>query len=219
MAPYRIVLADDHAILREGIRKMIDDAPGMKVVGEACDGIELLEVLRSIPADMVVLDVSMPRMGGIEAAGEIQKFNPRLDILFLSMHGQQKYLFLAVKAGAKGYLLKENSGTELIEAIRSIRNGGTYLSPLLLREMPEDLIGIFRNNVKFDDEPLSLRERQVIKLVAEGRTSNEIADLLGISAHTVNNHRKNIKRKLGIRKNAELVKYAIRKGYDSTPLD
>lgn len=213
MNPYRIVLADDHVILREGIKKMINETNGLKVVGEAGDGLELLRLVARTVPDMVILDISMPKMRGIEAAQEIRKRHSGIEVLFLSMHNKQEYLYLAVKAGAKGYMLKEDTGSELIRAIETIRSGSTYLSPLVLKELPHDLIGIFRGNRRFQDDPLTARERQVLKLVAEGCTSREISELLFISVHTVHNHRKNIKKKLNIKTNTELVKYAIKKGY------
>lgn len=213
MNTYRIILADDHVILREGIKKIINDTKGLSVIGEACDGLELLKLIQKKRPDMVILDISMPRLRGIEAACEIKKNHPWVEILFLSMHKKQEYLHLAVKAGAKGYLLKEDTGSELIQAIQTIRSGSTYLSTLILKELPHDSIGIFRGNYRYNEDPLTDRERQILKLVAEGRTSKEIAELLFISVHTVHNHRKNIKRKLNVKKNADLVKYAVQKGY------
>ncbi len=213
MKPYRIVLADDHAILREGIRKMIDDTSGLTVVGEAGDGLELLRLVHHCDPHMVIVDIAMPGLRGIEAAHEIRKTHPQVEILFLSMHKTSEYLYLAVQVGAKGYLLKEDTGSELLRAIDAIRRGGTYLSPLIRQELPHDLMNLFRGDHHYDDDPLTSRERQVLKLVAEGRTSREIAALLFISVHTVNNHRKNIKRKLNIQKNTDLVRYALQKGY------
>jgi len=162
---------------------------------------------------MVVLDVSMPKLRGIEAAREIKRQYPEAKILFLSMYKKKEYLRLAVAAGAEGYLLKEDTGFELIHAIDTIRHGRTYLSSFILKEAPEDLIGICRGNRKLGGDPLTMREREVLKLVGEGKTSKEIARMLFISPYTVNNHRKNIKRKLNIRKNADLIKYAIQHGY------
>ena len=213
MSKYRIVLADDHAMLREGIKGIIDESQGLEVVGEASDGLALLQLLKKIHADMVVLDVSMPKLRGLEAAREIRRQYPEMKVLFLSMYKKIEYLRLAVEAGAEGYMLKEDTGLELIRAINSIRNGHTYLSPLLLKEAPEDLIGVCRGNHRLRDDPLTPREREVLQLVGEGKTSKEIAAMLFISPNTVNNHRKNIKRKLNIRKNADLIKYAIRHGF------
>jgi DNA-binding NarL/FixJ family response regulator len=218
MTPYRIVLADDHIMLREGIKRMIEETRGLAVVGEAGDGLELLRLLIHQVPDMVILDISMPRLRGLEAASEIRKRHPGVAILFLSMYKKQEYLYLALQAGAKGYLLKEDTGTELIHAIQAIRSGRTYLSSLILKEMPHDLIGLIQGNHRYDGDPLTSRERQVLQLVAEGKTSREIAAALCVSVHTVNNHRKNIRHKLNISTNAELIQFAMRKGYAPEPV-
>lgn len=213
MTVYNIVLADDHAMLREGIKKIINGSKGMKVIGEASDGLMLLKLLkRSIP-DMVILDVSMPKLRGIEAAQEIHKQLPEVAILFLSMHKGREYLEKALAAGARGYVVKEDSGSELIHAIQTIRCGGSYLSPMMMKELSDDPLGICRGQGRLTEDPLTTREREILQLIADGKTSKEIAQLLFISIHTVNNHRKNIKHKLVIRKNADLVKYALKHGY------
>ncbi|CAB5156594.1 hypothetical protein D3OALGA1CA_4768 [Olavius algarvensis associated proteobacterium Delta 3] len=213
MSAYRIVLADDHAMLREGIKSIIDETRNLQVVGEASDGLALLQLLKKISTDMVVLDVSMPKLRGIEAAREIKRQYPEIKILFLSMYKKREYLRLAIAAGAEGYLLKEDTGFELIHAIDTIRHGRTYLSSFILKEAPEDLIGICRGYRRRGEDLLTTREREVLKLVGEGKTSKEIARMLFISPNTVNNHRKNIKKKLKIRKNADLIKYTLQKGY------
>lgn len=215
MTPYRIILADDHVMLRDGIKKIINETKGMQVVAEASDGLELLQLVKQHIADMVILDISMPRLRGIEAAQEIRKRYPHVKTLFLSMYKTKEYLHLALSAGAMGYMLKEDTGSELIHAIEAIRNGKTYLSPLIVKDLPDDFIGIGYGDGDPYDDPLTSRERQILKLIAEGKTSKEVSALLFISIHTVNNHRKNIKNKLKIRKNADLVKYAIQQGYVS----
>lgn len=213
MTPYRIILADDHVMLRDGIKKIINETSGMRVVAEVSDGLELLQQMKQLSVDLVILDISMPRLRGIEAAQEIRKSHPHVKTLFLSMYKTKEYLHLALSAGAKGYLLKEDTGSELIHAIKAVRKGKTYLSPLFLEDLPDDLIGICSGNVQLTSDPLTPRERQIIKLIAEGKTSKEIAILLFISIHTVNNHRKNIKKKLKIYNNADLIKYAMQRGY------
>jgi DNA-binding NarL/FixJ family response regulator len=210
-SPYRIIVADDHTLMREGIKKIIDEKRDLKIVGEARDGLELLQMLKHTVPDMVVLDIAMPKLRGIEAAQEIKKLYPGVAVLFLSMH--KEYVHLTLSTGAKGYILKEDTSSELLRAIDTIRKGGTYLSPLLLEDIPQDLVGYGRWIDRLEAEPLTTREREVLKLIAEGKTSREIARLLFISAHTVNNHRRNIKNKLNIRKNADLVKYALQQGY------
>jgi DNA-binding NarL/FixJ family response regulator len=210
---YRIVLADDHAMLREGIKNIIDSSNGMAVVGEASNGLLLLSLLKRKTPDMVILDVAMPKLRGIEAAQEIRKRFPEVAILFLSMHKSREYIEKALAAGASGYVVKEDSGSELIQAIKTIQGGGSYLSPLILKELSGDPIGICRGEGRLTEDPLTPRERQILQLIADGKTSKEIAQLLFISIHTVHNHRKNIKTRLSIRKNADLVKYALRHGY------
>lgn len=213
MKRYRIALADDHVMLREGIKKIINESKGMEVVGEASDGMMLLTILKRANPDMAILDISMPNLRGIEAAQEIRRCFPAVAILFLSMHKSREYLQKALAAGAKGYVLKEDSGSELIHAIETIRSGGSYLSPMLMEELSEDPIGICSGLRQFPEDPLTTRERQILQLIADGKTSREIAQLLFISIHTVHSHRKNIKRKLAIRQNADLVRYALKHGY------
>jgi DNA-binding NarL/FixJ family response regulator len=217
-APYRIFLADDHIMFRKGIRKIIEEIPGLEVVGEVGDGIKVLETLKkskTLP-HMVILDISMPNLRGIEATREIKKAFPDIKILILTMHKSKEYLYHAFLSGAEGYLLKEESDTELVSAIETIQEGQTYISPLFSIELPEDLL----QKCKGDElkpllEPLSFREKEVLKLIAEGKTSKEIAFLLSISIRTVHHHRDNIMNKLNIRNIADLVKYAIQKGYTS----
>lgn len=213
MSPYRIVLADDHTIMREGIKKIIETSKGMEVVGEASDGFELLNLLKKITPHMVILDISMPKLRGVEATREVKVAYPDIEILILSMHKKKEYVYHAFSAGAKGYLLKEDTGTELFSAIETIRRGEIYLSPLLSRELAVDFIETLSRDNKFSKEPLTNREREVLKLLAEGMASKEIAALLFISVRTVQEHRANIRKKLNLKNTANLVKYAIRKGY------
>ncbi len=213
MKTYRIILADDHVILREGIKKIINDTATLEVVGEASNGMALLALVQRAAPDMVILDVAMPKLRGIEAALEIQRQYPHVAILFLSMHKSREYLEKALASGAKGYVVKEDSGHELIHAIQTIQRGGSYLSPMMMKELSDDPIGICRGRSRGTQDPLTPRERQVLQLIADGKTSKEIAQLLFISIHTVHNHRKNIKHKLAVRKNTELVKYALKHGY------
>jgi len=213
--PYRIVLADDHVLLRHGIKTIIEGGEGMVVVGEASDGFELLEVLKKITSDMVILDISMPGLRGIEATSEIKMIYPEIKVLMLTMHKRKEYFYHALSAGANGYLLKEDTATELFSAIKMIREGGVYVSPFFSTELQEDVARMCRNGGELPVERLTTREREVLKLIAEGKSSKEIADLLFISTHTIRHHRANIKRKLNIKKLADLIKYAIREGYTS----
>jgi two-component system, NarL family, response regulator NreC len=214
MNTYRIVLADDHAMLREGIRGIINAADRMEVVGEAGDGLELIRLLGKTATDMAILDISMPNLRGIEAVEEIKAHYPQIKVLILSMHKKKEYLQRVLSAGAEGFLLKDDTGNELVNAINTIRKGGTFLSPIFLKEYSQDLIDICRDAGSPDQkDPLSHRERQVLRLLVEGKTSKEIAELLFISVRTVQHHRANIKRKLNLKKTVDVVKYAISRDY------
>jgi DNA-binding NarL/FixJ family response regulator len=212
---YRVILADDHVILREGIKRIIEESPDIQVIGEASDGLELLRLFNHARCDMVILDVSMPILRGIEATREIKKSQPSVKVLILTMHNKSDYIYNALAAGADGYLLKESSGDELKTAIETIRGGGTYVSKALTQDLTDDLVQFSRGAREPKRDQLTLREKEVLKLIVEGKTSSEIASLLFISIYTVNNHRANISKKLRIKKTADLVRYAIREGYIS----
>ena len=215
MSAYSIILADDHVLVRQGLRRILEGMPGLEVVGEANDGLELLTLLGTLVPDMVILDIFMPNLRGIEAIYEIKKIRPEVKILILTMHKDKEYLYLALSAGAKGYLLKEDADKELFSAIEKVQQGKTYISPHFSEEIVDDLVQIGRGEAKtvFEVDPLTPREREVLKLIAEGKSSKEIAQLLFISVPTANNHRANIMGKLDLNKATDLVKYAIRKGY------
>ncbi len=215
MISYGIVLADDHVLVRQGLRRILDGTADLKVIGEANDGLELLDLLTRLTPDMIILDIFMPNLRGIEAIHEIRKIRSEVKILILTMHKDKEYLYLALSAGAKGYLLKEDADKELFSAIEKVRQGKTYISPHFSEEIVDDLVQVGRGEAKtiFEVDPLTPREREVLKLIAEGKSSKEIASLLSISALTVNNHRAKIMEKLDLNKATDLVKYAIRKGY------
>ena len=210
---YRIVLAEDHARVRAGIKKIVEDYADLQVVGEAGDGLELLELLKTLGADLVILDISMPKMPGIEVAKEIKRSYPRVKVLILTMHKMKEYLNDAIAAGVDGYLLKEDLAKELGSAISKIRQGMTYISTLLSNEMTSLFVQSRRVVPQRPAEPLTLREIEIIKLIAEGKSSREIADLLFLSFRTIQNHRTRIMRKLNLKKNTDLVKYAIQMGF------
>jgi DNA-binding NarL/FixJ family response regulator len=217
MAPYRIVLADDHVLVRQGLRRIIEGSPGLQVIGEAADGLDLLGVLRRLVAHLVVLDISMPRLRGIETITEVKVGHPQLKILMLTMHNDKEYVFQAMSSGASGYLLKEDADTQLFSAIDKIRGGGIYISPRLVDDLTHDWAARRRDGrALVEAELLTVREREVLKLAAEGRTSKEIADALCISHRTVEHHRAHLMAKLNVRRTADLVKYAITRRYLQT---
>ncbi len=215
MLPYRIILADDHVMFRQGIKRIIDETEGLEVAGEASDGFELLELLKKLEADMVLLDISMPNIRGIEATREIKSLYPNMKVLILTMHRKKEYLYHAIAAGAEGYLLKEDSDVELFSAVKTVRKGGFYVTRLLAGELAQDISHMYKGNRELPSDPLSTREREILKLIAEGKSNKEIAKLLFISMRTVENHRANIMRKLNLTNTAEIIKYAILKGYTS----
>ena len=212
--PYRVVLADDHVIFRQGIKQLIDSKPGFKVVGEASDGLELVNLIqRGLKTDLVIVDISMPNLRGIEATHEIKALSPDIKILVVTMHKSKEYLYHSISAGAQGYLLKEDSEVELFSAIETIRKGEIFVSKLLTQELTQDLSNIYYGDGQILTDPLTPREREVLKMVAEGRTNKQIADLLFISTRTVENHRAKIMNKLNLKKTVDLIRYAMDKGY------
>lgn len=203
MKNFEILLVDDHAIFRKGIRKIIEEIEGVAVCGEASDGLELLELLKTTQPDLIILDISMPNLRGLEATEEIKKLYPEIKILLLTMHKKKSFVQLGLKAGADGFLLKEDADFELYRAIDSLKQGDKYFSPLLSSIM-YDL-----TQLRPKTEALTRREREILKLLAEGKKSQEIADILFVSIHTVRVHRYNLMKKLKIKSIADLVRYAI----------
>jgi len=213
MDRYKIVLADDHPIFREGVRRLVEQVPGLKIVGEAADGLELLQLLQRTSPQLVILDLSMPYYGGLAALKEMKRIHPQVKVLILSMHKTRAHFYRAISLRVQGYLLKEDTHAELIAAIKMIRSGRTYISPLLAKQISEFLAEKGHEDLAFQEDLLSEREIQILSLLAEGKTNKEIADLLFISLKTVQAHRHNIKTKLNLWKSSELIKYAIIKGY------
>jgi DNA-binding NarL/FixJ family response regulator len=212
VATYRVVLADDHLLFREGMKLLIERMPDVEVVGEAGDGLELLNLLKELAPDMAIIDIAMPSLRGIEAAREIKMSHPLTKVLILTMHKSKEYLYHSISAGADGYLLKEDSDVELLTAIDKIRNGETYVTRILAGELAEDLSKMYRGQSPIPREPLTTREREILKMVSEGKSNNEVAALLSISVRTVENHRANIMKKLKLKKTADLVRYAVKEG-------
>jgi DNA-binding NarL/FixJ family response regulator len=207
----RILIADDHAIVRSGLRKVLDAKPDLEVVAEAEDGAEAVEKALNDDVHLAILDVSMPRMTGIQAATELRKRKPELRVLMLSMHDSEQYLFEALKAGASGYVLKSGADTDIVDACRAAMRGDSFLYPSAVTTLVRDYVERGgRGEEQFD--VLTPRELQVLKLIAEAYTSKEIAAALFISIKTVDRHRQNILDKLGMRDRVELTRYAIRRG-------
>jgi len=205
----RLLIADDHGIVRGGLRLLLDRQPDMEVVAEASDGVEAVQVALRERPDICVLDVSMPRMTGLQATVEIKTHAPGIAVLLLSMYDDERYLFEALQAGAAGYILKQEADTALVDAVRAVARGEPFMTNAaeqsLLREwMADDSTGPV--------EPLTLREREVLKLIAEAYTNKAIAETLHLAEKTVESHRANLMRKLEMRDRVELVRYAIRRG-------
>ena len=209
MAKIRVLVVDDHALLRDGIRALLALHDDIEVVGEATDGREAINMVHQLSPDVVLMDIAMPLMDGLEATRRIRKENPQAKVLILTQHDNREYMLSSVKAGADGCIPKRAVASELVSAIRVVHQGDSYLYPSVAKM----LIGDYLQHVQQDSyERMTNREREVLKLVAEGCTSQEIADLLCVSVKTVLSHRTKIMEKLDIHNRAQLVKYAIRKG-------
>ena len=209
----KILLADDHTILRAGLKMMLNAQPDMEVVGEAQDGRQAIAETQRLHPDIVLMDITMPDMNGIEATRQIKKLIPEAKVLVLTMHENDEYVFQALRAGASGYMLKEAADTELISALHVISSGQFYLSPIAQSVMVGDYLQRVRAGEERDSySSLTEREREILKLVAEGYTNNQIAERLVISPKTVDTHRTHIMDKLNLHSRAELVKYAMRRG-------
>ncbi len=204
-----ILIADDHGVVRGGLRLLLERQPGIEVVAEAADGVDALERALAERPDVAILDVSMPRLTGLQATREIKAHAPEISVLVLSMHDDERYVFEALKAGASGYVLKREADVDLVDAVHAVERGEPFLTnaatETLIREwMSDEAAG--------PSEPLTHREQEVLKLIAEAHTNREIGEILHLSEKTVESHRGNILRKLGMRDRVELVRYAIRRG-------
>lgn len=208
----KILLADDHEMVRSGLKLVLDSEPDLRVVAEAGDGAEALEIALREEIDLAVLDVSMPRLTGLQVAAELQGQRPELRTLMLSVHDSEQYFFEALKAGASGYVLKSAANVDLIEACRAALRGQPFIYPKAASALVRDYLDRASRGEEISTEPLTLRELEVTKLIAEGLTSDEVAETLMIAKNTVNRHRDNILEKLGMRNRVELTRYAIRRG-------
>ncbi len=209
-----VVLADDHVLFRQGLRRILTERSDLEIVGEAGDGIELLKLLQKLEPELIFLDISMPNLRGIEVIPEIRHLRPHSKILILTMHKEEEYLYQAISAGADGYLLKEDAEKELFRAIECLQQDKVYVSPSLASQSMQNWVNLRRGEPDPHlKESLTTREREIVKLIAEGKSNKDIAELLCISFRTVERHRANMMSKLGLKKTAELVQYAMRKHY------
>ena len=213
MKKIRVLIADDHTIFREGLRALLEKSQDIEVIGEATDGKQAIEKSRQLLPDVVLMDIAMPGLGGLEATTEIKSTNPEIKIVAVTQYDNKEYVFRLLKAGASGYVLKKAAGSELLAAIRAAYQGGSFLHP----EVANDVIATYLRT-KDEDlagdpyEILSEREKQILKLIAEGMSNKQIADLINVSVKTVMGHRTHLMEKLGIHSRTELVKFAIQKG-------
>jgi DNA-binding NarL/FixJ family response regulator len=206
----RVLIADDHGIVRSGLRLLLERQPDIEVIGEAADGAEARELAIRERPDLAILDVRMPKLTGLQVTRELKKQAPEVSVLILSMHDDERYLFEALKAGASGYVLKTQADADLVEAIRAVERGEPFLTPAAQQALIKDVLE--RGRETESEEELTPREEEIVKLVAEAHTTRQIAEILHLSEKTVENHRGNAMRKLGMRDRVELVRYAIRRG-------
>ena len=208
----RILLADDHVVVRRGLRLILDGEPDLHVVAEAGDGAEAVEAALREEVDLAVLDVTMPRLTGLQAARELNRRKPELKVLILSMHDNEQYFFEALRAGASGYVLKSVADRDLVDACRAALRGEPFLYPGAIKALIREHLERTREGGGAPEDPLTPREGEIVKLVAEGHTTKEIAQELVISEKTVERHRANVLEKLGLRDRVDLTRYAIRRG-------
>jgi DNA-binding NarL/FixJ family response regulator len=211
MERIRILLADDHAILRDGIRALLADHPDMIVIGEAEDGHWAVHLAHELHPDVVLMDIGMPRLNGLEATRQIKHDHPEVAVLILTMHDNEEYLRQVLAAGASGYVLKRAAASELVAAIRAVHRGEAALSPAVARMLIEDYLKSEDSQIASASTDLTPREREVLQLIAEGHTSKQIADLLCLSVKTVQAHRTSLMQKLDLHDRGDLIKYAIQK--------
>jgi len=211
--PVRILLADDHTVMRNGLRLLLERQPHLQVVGEAADGRQAVALSESATPDVVIMDIGMPNLNGIEAARQIVNRNPRTAIAILSMHSDESYVIRALKAGARAYLLKDSAEADLLAAVRALTEGKSFFSPAISKILVEDYMRQLESRGAEDTyELLTNREREILQLLAEGRTNKEVANMLNLSLYTVETHRTHILQKLNLHSVPELILYAVRKG-------
>ena len=212
MRKIKVVVADDHTILRQGIKALLDNQEGIEVVGEAKDGREAIKTIEELSPDVILMDIAMPGLNGLEATRRIKKKFPKIKVVVLTMHANEEYIFQILNAGADGYLVKETAFQDLISAINAVHRGGAFMSPSISKKVMTDYIQRAQGEEKVGFDTLTTREREILQLVAEGNSNKKIAEALFISPKTVETHRAHIMDKLNIHDRAGLIKYAIRKG-------
>ncbi|GAB4548696.1 MAG: response regulator transcription factor [Anaerolineae bacterium] len=212
MDKIRVLIADDHSLVRAGIRSLLEGQEDIEVIGEAGSGWEAIEQATRLEPDVVLMDIAMGDLSGLEATQEIRERNPHVNVLALTMHDREEYFFAMLKAGALGYVLKESEPYELLMAIRAVHNGEAFLSPAVTKAVLEDYMAQSPNQAETRYDSLTLREKQVLRLAAEGKTTREMAGLLHLSVKTIEKHRASMMHKLELHSLPELIKFAIRKG-------
>jgi len=212
MSDIRILLADDHSLVRKGLRLLVEAQEGMQVVGEASDGREAVKLAGELAPDIAILDIAMPNLNGIEATAQLTKSDSPVKAIILSMHSDESYVVRALDAGARGYLLKDSAEDDLVQAIRTVAQGRPYFSPAISATLLEDYVRTLRQRGLTDSyELLTDREKEVLQLLAEGKSNKEVAALLNLSPYTIETHRTNMMQKLNLHNTAEIVLYAVRK--------
>ena len=213
MKSIRVLLADDHKLIRAGLVLVVEQQPDLRVVGEADDGRQAVEMFKSLKPDVVVMDIGMPNLNGIEAARQITQIHPDTAVVMLSMHADEGYVLRALKAGAGAYLLKDSATTDLVQAIRAVVEGKSFFSPAVSKVLLQDYMRkLTRSGAEDSYDLLSPREREILQLVAEGKSNKDVANLLNLSVYTVETHRAKIMQKLNLKGVPELILYAVRKG-------
>jgi DNA-binding NarL/FixJ family response regulator len=208
----RILLADDHGVVRQGLRAILERQPAFEIVGETGDGRDAVALSEALDPHIVIMDIVMPRLNGIEATSQIVRESPRTRVIILSMHSDETYLLRAITAGAKGYLLKDSAEVDLVRAVQAVSEGKPFFSPEITRTLLDDYMRYLQQrNLEDSYELLTYREKEVLQLLAEGKSNKDVATALDLSTYTVESHRTNLMRKLGLHNTAELVLYAVRK--------
>jgi two-component system, NarL family, response regulator NreC len=213
MRKTRVLLADDHQLMRSGVRLMLEREPDITVVGEAGDGREAVALAKTLKPEVVVMDIGMPNLNGIEAALQMTQHNPELAVVMLSMHSDESYVLRALKAGARGYLLKDSAEADLIKAVHVVAGGKSFFSPAVSKVLLDDYVRkLKRSGAEDAYDLLTPREREILQLIAEGKSNKDVANLLNLSVYTVESHRSNLMEKLNLKGVPELILYAVRKG-------